>query len=41
MDTIQPSLLQHPVHGQNLGPATFGEALGDQATLLVFLRHLG
>ena len=41
MDTIPASLLERPVQGQNLEHSTFGEALGEQASLLVFLRHLG
>lgn len=34
--------LARPVQGRHLGGAsTFGEVLGSEATLLVFLRHLG
>lgn len=34
-------LLDRPVSGWNLAGGTFREELGDQPTLLVFLRHFG
>ena len=30
-----------PVKGRNLIPGTFGDQIGDEPTLLVFLRHFG
>lgn len=30
-----------PLRGRNLGGGTLADELGDQTTLLVFLRHLG
>jgi hypothetical protein len=35
------SLLRLPVVGRNLEGPTLGSTLGDDPTLLVFLRHLG
>lgn len=41
MKKIPPAILDRPVSGWNLSAATFGEALGERPTLLVFLRHFG
>ncbi len=41
MDTIDKSILDLPVEGVNLKPGTLRDQIGDQPTLLVFLRHLG
>lgn len=38
---IDPAILAEPVSGRHLAAATFGEALGDAPTALVFLRHYG
>ena len=38
---IDPEVLARPVSGRNLRAGTLGESLGERATLLVFLRHLG
>lgn len=38
--TLDPRVLGHPVRGRNLRGPTLGENLSE-ATLLVFLRHLG
>jgi hypothetical protein len=39
--TIAESVLRQPVIGVNLRPGGLAEQLGDQSTLLVFLRHFG
>ncbi|MGN6561692.1 MAG: hypothetical protein ACTHMJ_01330 [Thermomicrobiales bacterium] len=41
MERIPEGMLALPVSGVNLAPGTFGEQIGDQPTLLVFLRHFG
>jgi hypothetical protein len=38
MDRIPPDLLEHPVAGRGFEPRTFGELLGDEPTLLLFVR---
>ena len=40
-DTLPHELLSRSVRGRNLRGDTLGGALGDDATLLAFLRHLG
>jgi hypothetical protein len=40
-DQLPPDVLKRPVNGRNLNGATFGEALGDDPTLVCFLRHFG
>jgi len=39
--TIAESVLRQPVVGVNLRPGALRDQLGDQPTLLVFLRHFG
>ena len=41
MDRIPPNVWQHPVRGRNLHGSTLAAEIGDDETLLVFLRHLG
>jgi hypothetical protein len=41
MEWIPAELLQRPIEGLNLRGRTLGEELGDEATVLAFLRHLG
>lgn len=38
---IPPELLHRPAEGVNLRPGTLADTLGDEPTLLVFLRHFG
>lgn len=38
---LSPDVLSLPVTGVNLGPGTLADQLGDDVTLLVFLRHFG
>ena len=38
---IPEAVLKQPVAGVNLAPGTLGDQLGDELTLLVFLRHFG
>jgi len=38
---IDPAILDTPVEGINLRPVSLRDELGEQATLLVFLRHFG
>lgn len=38
---IDPGVLQTVVTGRHLAGPTFGDALGDRPTVLVFLRHYG
>lgn len=40
-ETVPAELLGIPVRGVNLIGETWGEQWGNEATLLVFLRHLG
>lgn len=41
MKRIDDEILQTRVEGVNLCPGSLGDQLGDQPTLLAFLRHLG
>ena len=41
MQKIADEILNMAVEGVNLRGRTFGEQFNDEATLLVFLRHLG
>jgi len=41
MNTIDNVTLHGKVEGVNLLPGTLNEQLGDNTTLLVFLRHFG
>lgn len=41
MDRMPPALLTAPVEGVHLTPGSLADQLGDDATLLVFLRHFG
>jgi hypothetical protein len=38
---INPKILDAPLEGVNVPRATLRAQLGDQPTLLVFLRHFG
>lgn len=38
---VAPSTLELPLAGRNLRGATLGAEIASEATLLVFLRHLG
>ena len=38
---IPDALLDQPVNGPNLIPGTLRDQLGEELTLLVFLRHFG
>jgi hypothetical protein len=38
---IAPPILDTPVEGINLRPGSLRDQLGEQATLLLFLRHFG
>jgi hypothetical protein len=40
-DTIAAEALERKVSGRNLHRGTFGDQLGTEAVLLVFLRHFG
>jgi hypothetical protein len=39
--TLPEDLLERPVEGRRLRGRTLGEELGEEATLVVFLRHFG
>ena len=41
MNTLPPGLLDRPVGGVGLAPGTLRDQLGEDPTLLVFLRHFG
>ena len=41
MDRIPTETLDRPIRGLNLHADTLAGELGGEATLLVFLRHLG
>lgn len=41
MKNLPDSILDLPLTGVNLPPATLRAALGERSTLLVFLRHFG
>lgn len=38
---LPPELLETPLRGRRLQGVTLGAALGDEPTLLIFLRHFG
>jgi hypothetical protein len=40
-DSISPDILDQTVTGLRLGGESLRETLGDEATLMLFLRHLG
>jgi hypothetical protein len=39
--TLPEGLLERPVEGRRLRGRTLGEELGEEPTLVVFLRHFG
>jgi len=39
--SIDPDVLGLAIRGRNLRGATLGEELGDDTTVLAFLRHFG
>lgn len=41
MTALPAAVLEHPIAGRNLRASTFGAELGDEATLVVLLRHPG
>ena len=41
METMPATLWQRPVTGLNLHPGTLADQVGQQPSLLVFLRHFG
>jgi hypothetical protein len=38
---LDPTVLDAPVEGRNLGPGSLRDQMGARPTLLIFLRHLG
>lgn len=41
MEQLAEAILDRPVNGVNLQPGTLSDQLGDNRTMLVFLRHFG